>query len=115
MKTYQANLLNSLTLIALSSFAYFSSDAPSNTTLIATVIGFALILCTNGIMKQNKIIAHIAVLLTFLAIVGLSMALKGSISRDEEMAILRIGVMILTSVLSMIVFIKSFIANRKNK
>ena len=43
------------------------------------------------------------------------MALKGAISRDDIMAILRVSIMVLTSVFAMITFIQSFIRNRREK
>tara|TARA_B110000116_G_scaffold141458_1_gene122632 strand:+ start:10175 stop:10546 length:372 start_codon:yes stop_codon:yes gene_type:complete len=121
MKTYQANLLNSLTLIALSLWAYFSFEPPSedslvvasNTVFIPTIIGAILLVCTYGVKNENKIVAHIAVLLTFIAIVGLSMPFKAALGRDDSMAVMRVGIMIFTSALAMIIFIQSFIANRK--
>lgn len=78
MKTYQANLLNVLTLIAMSLWAYFAYEptpdkmSPSVTTFIPLVFGVILLLCHNGIKKENKIIAHVAVLVTLLAVFGLT-------------------------------------------
>ena len=115
MTTTTANLINSLSLISLSLWGYFSSDTPSMTALIPTFIGVILLFCIKGIKAENKTVAHIAVFLTLLAILGLSMALKGAFSRDDIMAILRISIMALTSVFAMIIFIQSFIRNRKEK
>ena len=41
------------------------------------------------------------------------MPLKGAIGREETIGIVRVSVMILTSILAMVYFVKSFIANRK--
>lgn len=115
MNTTTFNLVNSISLITLSLSGYFSSDTPSMTALIPTFIGAILLFCTKGIKAEHKTIAHIAVFLTLLAILGLTMALKGAISRDDIMAILRVSIMVLTSVFAMIAFIQSFIRNRREK
>ena len=115
MNTTTANLTNSISLIILSLWGYFSSDTPSMTAFIPTFIGVILLFCTKGIQVENKTIAHIAVFLTLLGVLGLTMALKGAISRDDIMAILRVSIMVLTSVFAMITFIQSFIRNRKEK
>ena len=75
MTTTQANLINSLSLITFSLWGYFSSETPSPTSFISAGIGVVLFLCSNGIKNENKNIAHLAVLLTLLAIGGLTMAL----------------------------------------
>jgi hypothetical protein len=41
------------------------------------------------------------------------MPLKGTIEREETIGVVRVSVMILTSITAMVYFIKSFIANRK--
>ena len=113
MKTTTANTINATSLIVLSLFGYFSSETPSATAFIPTVIGVLLFFFSNGIKNENKVIAHLAVLLTLLAIAGLTMALLGAIDRHDPSAILRVSIMIVTSVLAMIAFIRSFIAARK--
>ena len=123
MKTYQANMLNVLTLIAMSLWAYFAYEptpdkmSPSVTTFIPLVFGVILLLCHNGIKKENKIIAHVAVLVTLLSVIGLVIKpLMSALDEDRFMSVFRVGAMILTGVLAMIIFIQSFIRNRrKNK
>ena len=121
MKTHQANLLNSLTLILMPLWAYLTFEAtPDNpdsplTAFIPLVFGVVLLLCTGGVKKENKIIAHIAVLVTLVALLGLTMPLKSAISDSRTLSIIRVVAMFLTGTLAMISFIKSFIAARKNK
>ena len=122
MKTYQANIINALALILMPLWAYLSFEATSEkpqqsiTALIPLVLGVILILCNKGIKKENKVIAHIAVFVTLIAILGnVSKPLMSAIEEGRKMGILRICLMILTSVLAMITFIKSFISARKNK
>jgi hypothetical protein len=61
------------------------------------------------------VIAHIAVLLTFIILIALvGMRLPKSIDQGG-LGLVRVMLMIGTSALSMLYFIKSFIANRKVK
>jgi hypothetical protein len=105
----------------MSLWAYFAYEptpdkmSPSVTTFIPLVFGVILLLCNSGIKKENKIIAHVAVLVTLLAVVGLTKPLMSALDEDRFMAVLRVGAMILTGIIAMITFIKSFIAARKNK
>ena len=122
MKTYQANMLNVLTLIAMSLWAYFAYEptpdkmSPSVTTFIPLVFGVILLLCHNGIKKENKIIAHVAVLVTLLSVIGLTKPFMSALDEERFMSVFRVGAMILTGVLAITIFIQSFIRNRrKNK
>jgi FtsH-binding integral membrane protein len=122
MKTYQANMLNVLTLIAMSLWAYFAHEptpdkmSPSPTIFIPLVFGVILLLCHNGVKKENKIIAHVAVLVTLLSVIGLVIKpLMSALDEDRFIAVFRVGAMILTGVIAMITFIQSFIRNRRQK
>jgi hypothetical protein len=115
-------MLNVLTLIAMSLWAYFAYEptpdkmSPSVTTFIPLVFGVILLLCHNGIKKENKIIAHVAVLVTLLSVIGLTKPFMSALDEERFMSIFRVGAMILTGVLAMTIFIQSFIRNRrKNK
>ena len=121
MKTYQANLINSLSLIIMPLWAWFAFEATiekpeqSITALIPLFLGVILLLCNSGVKKENKIIAHIAVLVTLIALIGLTMPLKAAILDARTASIFRVVVMFTTGVIAMITFIKSFIQARKNK
>ena len=119
MKTHQANLLNSITLILMPLWAYLTfegtMDKPeqSVTAFIPLFFGVVLLLCNGGVKKENKIIAHIAVLVTLIALLGLTMPLKAAVADGRTLSIIRVAAMLLTGSLAMISFIKSFIAARK--
>jgi hypothetical protein len=115
MKAHTASLLNAIILIALSAWGYLSSDTPSPTALIPTVIGVLLLLCYSGVKNENKIIAHVAVVLTLLILVGLIKPLTGAMGRDDMMAVARISVMLLSTAVALVLFIKSFIDAKKNR
>lgn len=113
MNAAVANLINAVVLIAVSAWAYVASDAPSLTALIPAAFGVALVLCTPGVRAENKVIAHVAVLLVLIVFVALFMPLGGAFGRGDGAAILRTVIMMATSILAMVFFIKSFRDARK--
>ena len=110
-----ANLIHATSLILLGLFGYFTSDTPSITALIPVIFGVLLVACNRGVKKQNKALAHVAVLLTFLIVISLSMPLRSSMGRGDMGAIVRILIMMSTGVFAMVSFIQSFRAARKAK
>lgn len=115
MKPYLANLMNALSLIGLSFWGYLSSETPSITALIPLFIGIILLILTPGVRKQNKMVAHIAVFLTLVVLTGLIKPLLGVFERWDTTAILRVCIMVLSSIVAMVAFILNFIAAKKNK
>ncbi len=113
MNSSKANLLNSIILIIVGTWGYFDSDAKSMTALIPVMFGVVLLLCNNGVKNQNKVIAHLAVLATFICLVALFMPLNGAIERGNDIAVIRVSTMIVSSVIAIIFFIKSFIEARR--
>ena len=99
----------------MSAWGYGASESPSITALIPLFFGLTLVLCYQGIKTQNKVISHVAVLLTLVVLFALFMPLKGAIGRSDTLATVRVALMIVTSALSMGYFIKSFIDARKEK
>ena len=69
MNSTKANLLNSIILIVVGGWGYFDGDGKSMTALIPVMFGVVLLLCNNGIKNQNKLIAHLAVLITFICLI----------------------------------------------
>ena len=113
MNAATANIINGLVLIAMGLWGYFSSSTPSMTALIPVGFGVVLLLLTPGVKSENKVIAHIAVLLTLLVLLMIAgMVLPKSITIGG-MRLLRTIAMILSGVLAMVAFIRSFIAARK--
>lgn len=113
MNSSKANILNSICLMVIGLWGYLEVTSP--TALIPVYFGFVLFFCSFGLKKENKVIAHIAVLLTFIILIALvGMRLPKSIEQGG-LGLVRVMLMIGTSALSMLYFIKSFIANRKVK
>jgi len=115
LKPHQFSLINSISLIALGGYGYLTSSSPSITALIPVIFGIAILGMNPGIKKDNKIIAHIAVLLTFVILLGLIMPLLGAVQRSDVGALLRVLTMLITTVFAMIGFIQSFKKARKDK
>ena len=87
-------------------------ESSSPTSLIPVVIGAILIVLNKGVKNQNKVIAHIAVLVTLLSFANV-MPLRGALADGRSEAVLRIIIMLSSSVYAMIFFIKSFIEARR--
>jgi hypothetical protein len=115
MNAHKASLINAILLITLSLWGYLSSETPSITALIPTFIGVILIAINKGVKKENKVIAHIAVVLTLVILIGLIKPLLGAVDRSDNLAILRVLIMIISTIMAMVYFIKSFIQARKNR
>tara|TARA_B100000989_G_scaffold241568_1_gene188449 strand:+ start:488 stop:826 length:339 start_codon:yes stop_codon:yes gene_type:complete len=111
MNAYKANLINSISLIVLGIWGYI--EVSSVTALIPTAFGAILLACSGGIKNQNKIIAHVAVLLTLLILFALlGMRLPKSIE-SGGLGLFRVLAMCITCTVAMIYFVKSFRAARK--
>lgn len=122
MKTYQANLLNSLTLIIIGLWGYFDvsnydlsaiNSFKEWTALIPVFFGLVLLLCQNGIKNNSKLIAHIAVVVTLLILIALAGKRLPISIEQGGIGLFRVIAMSLTSLIALIIFIKSFISNRK--
>ena len=113
MKAYTASLINAVVLIVISSLGYFLSETPSMTALIPAAIGIVLVGLNPGVKKENKVIAHIAVVLTLIILIALVMPLNGAIQREDAMAIVRVAIMLVSTIVAMVFFVKSFIAAKK--
>ncbi len=110
MKAHIASLLNAIVLIIIGTWGYFISGSP--TSLIPVAIGVVLIFLNNGIKNSNKVIAHIAVLVTLLSFANI-MPLLSALEDGRNEAAVRIIIMLSSSLYAMIYFVKSFIEARK--
>ena len=115
LNAHKASLINAISLILIGGFGYLQSDTPSPTALIPVVVGGLLIIMNKGVKDENKIIAHIAVLLTFIMLLGLAMPLMGSVKRGDTQGTIRVIVMIFTTIGALFYFVKSFIDARKSR
>lgn len=113
MKPFIANLINGITLIITSLWGFIGSSTPSVTALIPASIGIILLSLTPGIRKENKVAAHLVVVLTFVTLIALIKPLTGAMARHDSHATWRVLTMMLTSLLAIAMYIKNFRDVRK--
>ncbi len=117
MKAHTASLINAVILIGFGLWAYLepkgAGEVASKTALIPVVFGAVILSLYKGVKKEDKIVAHVAVLLTLLILGGLVKPLTAAIDREDGMAIARVSVMIVSTVVALVFFIKSFIDVRR--
>ena len=99
----------------MGSWSYLINESRPITALIPVFVGSCLLLLNKRVKNEDKVGSHLAVLLTLLIIIGLLKPLMGSFGRDDYPAIFRVTLMEITSMLSLLSFIKSFIETRKNR
>jgi hypothetical protein len=115
MKSHSASLINAIILILLGTWGYFASDNPSATSFIPVGIGIILLFFNGGIRTGNKIMGHIAAILTLLVLIGLLKPLIGSYQREDSMAIFRVGIMLLSTLFTLTIFFREFLQLRKER
>lgn len=115
MKPYNATIALSVVLIAMSAWGYLGSDTPSTTALIPMGWGIMLGLCSFGVKKDNKVVAHIAVFLVALLALALFMPLKGAFGRGDMVALTRVSIMELALIGTLVVYVRSFIQARRER
>lgn len=108
MNAAKASLINAILLIAMGLWAYFAAESAPKTAFVPVGFGVVLLALNSGVKKENKVLAHIAVVLTLLVLLALIMPLVGSIRRGNEMAVIRVAIMMASSAYAMVYFIKSF-------
>ena len=114
MKPHKISFVNAITLISFGLWGYIDVDY-SPTALIPVIFGVIILILNPGLKRENKAIAHIVVLLTFLILGGLVKPLMSTLESGNTMGITRVSLMMLSTLMALIVFIKSFIANRSKK
>jgi len=112
MNAYTAHLINSASLILIGGWGYFATNA--KTALIPVLFGVVLLSLSNGVKLENKAIAHVVVVITLLVMISLIIKpLMVALNDGDTLGTIRVGAMVLTSLLALIFFIKSFIDARK--
>ena len=72
-KNYESKFIKFIkryNLISMGLWGYFESESKAITALIPVIIGTILLLVNKGVKNENKALAHVAVLLTFLIMFG---------------------------------------------
>jgi len=114
MNAYTAHLINSIALILMGGWGFYATSA--KTALIPVLFGVVLLSLSNGVKMQNKAIAHVVVVITLLVLGSLvAKPLISALKDGDTLGTIRVGIMVLTSLIALIFFIKSFIDARKAK
>jgi len=122
MTVGKMNLINALILITVGLWGFIDVNTPSlvsgvsKTALIPVAFGVVLMLCSKGVKNANKLISHIAVILTLLVLIGLVkpfIAQFIKVDLHSDIGLLRVYSMMVFSFLTLISFVGSFIENRK--
>ena len=115
MKPHVASLINAVVLIVFSAWGYLGSDDPSFTALIPAAFGVILLALNPGVKKENKVVTHIAVVLTLLLVVALFKPLTAAIDRGDQGATLRVGIMLVATIGALVLFVQRFIDARRER
>ena len=109
------NLINSIALISMSAWGYI--DTNSFTALIPAFFGIILLLLGTMLTNEKlvKLSAHLVVLFTLLILLALVIQVLPGVLERGGIGLIRVILMISTSSIAMIIFIKSFIDNRKSR
>ena len=113
MKVYLISMINALVLILFGLWGYWGSETPSPTALIPVLGGALLLTLFKGVKSGNKAVAHVAVTVTLILLIGLVKPLTGALGRSDTGAIVRVAVMIISCTVAMVYFIRSFINVRR--
>lgn len=115
MKPFQASLINAGILVVLGLWGYLESGRSSWTPLVPVASGALLLVLNPGLKRGNKIVAHIVVVFTLLIFVLLFRPLVAALKGADTAALLRVLVMMLSTLLALVIFIRSFIRARKER
>ena len=110
----KALLFNASTLIIIGLMGYIIKNF-TTTALIPVVFGLILLVLSFLYDKNNKVVAHIGILLILLVFLSLFKPLMGQIEKNDLFGIIRVFLMQLVSLYSMVCFISSFIKARKDQ
>jgi hypothetical protein len=84
-KPYLINIITGLVVAIAGLYSYLSNENRPPTALIGPGFGALLLLMTPGMKKENKVVAHVVVLLTLLfGIMSIIMATKKGGVTDPE-------------------------------
>tara|TARA_B100000945_G_C19815462_1_gene338188 strand:+ start:94 stop:441 length:348 start_codon:yes stop_codon:yes gene_type:complete len=108
-----ASLFNALTLITVGLLGYFLKS--SITALIPVFFGLLILICYFVYDKNNKIVAHICVVLMLVVFLSLFMPLKARIADNDIFGILRVATMQIVSLYAIVCFVLSFIKARSKE
>mgnify|MGYP001415968258 FL=1 len=108
----KAIAINALTLLVIGVVAFMLKSSP--TALIPAAFGVLLGICFLTYDKNNKVVAHVCLVLMLMVFGSLFMPLKTRVAAADLMGICRVGVMQLITLYAIICFVRNFIEARRN-
>ena len=108
----KALLCNALVLIIIGLIGYIVNNF-TPTALIPVIFGLLLIILSFMYDKNNKLIAHIGIVLISLVFISLFKPLASQFDKNDLFGISRVALMQLVSLYAIVCFISSFIKARK--
>jgi hypothetical protein len=111
MQPKTANLINALALVLIGLWGAMGSS--SMTAYIPVIGGVILLGLQSGVAKENKLLSHIAVVVTLVMLAGLFKPFTGAMGREDTLGMIRVGIMLATGLFAMIIFVQSFIKARQ--
>jgi len=116
MNPKTANFINSISLIFMGVWGFI--DVSSPTALIPTIFGVLILICfflSNINEKMNRIFVHVAIVLTLLILFALIFTRLPKSIDDGGVGLVRVLIMVGTSIFSTVIFTKNFIDARRYK
>ena len=112
MNPKKALLFNAMTLILIGLSGYIVNNY-TPTALIPVIFGILLFFLSYLYDKNNKIVAHIGIVLILIVFISLFNPLTSQIDKKDLYGIVRISLMQLVSLYAIVCFVSSFIKARK--
>ncbi len=102
-----ANLINAAALIGLSLWAYFANGMSSETTLIPVAFGVLLLGHHLWLKGGSRVALALVTILTLIIAYALWTPLSSSINKGEALPIIRVGIMMATSIFALIMLARA--------
>ncbi len=115
MKPHVANTIAAIVLITMGGWAYLTSESPSLTALIPCAFGILFLALNGPLKKENKVVAHVIVVLTLVVFASLFMPLSGTLERGDTLGTVRVGLMMAATLSALIAYVRSFINARRQR
>ena len=111
MNAQKANLINVVTMMVVSTWGYINTLTPSIIDLLPLLVAVVLLSLNNGIKFGLKGQINAATVITALVFLGLAKATYTAYENVDHDDVVRYGLMALTCLFSLILFIASFFQN----
>ncbi|MEM9244970.1 MAG: hypothetical protein AAGA67_04400, partial [Cyanobacteria bacterium P01_F01_bin.153] len=109
---FWSTIVNGVTLITMGLWAYLSGDS-SPMALIPVGFGVGFLALSPGVKTYNKVVAHIVALLAVVTVATLFAPLSMVISQGDSLKVFRVVLMMTTTSVALVFYIRSFIDARK--